>query len=240
MTLAAFTALRATLQTQRAQVESARNGLEGSRGDLEATKTALLARLNQFNAKVRSLSPGTRWEPLLPKAFNVSEGMGRVIRPLDDLADVWTRYDADVAPVNLPGGYFIDDFTDQLAALKLLYTATSSAAVALRLARGKRNGTQEKIHNVLRQYHSRSRIPTKLLPSSSIFKTLPLPVPRSPFPASMPASINPATGETVAVHAFLDDARLDVALNRAAAAARCPEPGGPGGPLQRSSEHRGC
>ena len=46
-------------------------------------------------------------------------------------------------------------------------------AVALRLARGKRNGTQEKIHNVLRQYHSRSRIPTKLLPSSAIFKTLP-------------------------------------------------------------------
>ena len=59
MPLAGFTALRGTLQTPRAQVESARNGLEGSRGDLEATKTALLARLNQFNAKVRSLSPGT-------------------------------------------------------------------------------------------------------------------------------------------------------------------------------------
>ena len=47
----------------------------------------------------------------------------------------------------------------------------------------------------------------------------PFPVSRFPFPASMPASINPATGETVAVHAFLDDARLDAALNRAAAAA---------------------
>ena len=181
MSLASFTALRGTLQTQRAQVESARNGLEGSRGDLEATKTALLARLNQFNAKVRSLSPGTRWEPLLPKAFNVSEGMGRVIRPLDDLADVWTRYDADVAPVTLPGGYFIDDFTDQLAALKLLYTATSSAAVALRLARGKRNETQEKIHEVLRQY--RSRIPAEFLPGSAIFETLPR---LSPLPGSTP------------------------------------------------------
>ena len=60
MPLASFTALRRTLQTQRAQVESARNGVEVTRGDLEATKTALLARLNQFNAKVRSLSPGTR------------------------------------------------------------------------------------------------------------------------------------------------------------------------------------
>ena len=93
-----------------------------------------------------------------------------------------------VPPVILPGGYLIEDFTNQFSALKPLYTATaiSITAVALRHASGKRNGTQEKIHNVLRQYHSRSRIPTKLLPSSANFKTLPrlsqFPVPSSPFP----------------------------------------------------------
>ncbi|HEX8385487.1 MAG TPA: aldehyde dehydrogenase family protein [Rubricoccaceae bacterium] len=37
----------------------------------------------------------------------------------------------------------------------------------------------------------------------------------------MPASINPATGKTVAEHAFLSDAALDAALTRAADTARC-------------------
>lgn len=50
-----------------------------------------------------------------------------------------------VPPVILPGGYLIEDFTNQFSALKPLYTATataiSSAAVALRLARGKRKRT---------------------------------------------------------------------------------------------------
>ena len=103
--------------------------------------------------------------------------------PASGLLELPLLPSAFVPPVTLPGGYFIVDFTDQLAALKLLYTATSSAAVALRLARGKRNETLEKIHNLLRQYHSRSRIPTKLLPSSAIFKTLPR---LSPLSGSQP------------------------------------------------------
>ena len=57
----------------------------------------------------------------------------------------------------------------------------ASAENALRLSRGKRNETQEKIHDVIRQY--RSRIPAEFLPGSAILETLPR---LSPLPGSTP------------------------------------------------------
>jgi hypothetical protein len=88
MTLANLTALRTDLENLRAQVESARNALGGARADIQLRKAALLLRLNQFNGKLASLAPGTRCESMLPKAFSVSEGMSRVITPLDEIDDI--------------------------------------------------------------------------------------------------------------------------------------------------------
>ncbi len=184
MTVVNLTTLRTTLESQRALVESARNALEGARADIDLRKAALLLRLNQFNGKLPSLSPGTRWESMLPKAFSITEGMGRVVPPLDELEDLWNRYDDENPPITLLGGYDKDDFQADLLALKTSYKAHTSAEVALGLARGKRDETQELIYPVLRQY--RQRIPSEFAEGSALLTTLPR---LSPLPGSTPDAV---------------------------------------------------
>lgn len=185
MTLAGLTALRATLETQRAQVESERNALEGARADIELRKAALLARLNQFNGKLTSVSPGTRWEMMLPKAFSITESMGRVLPPLDELEDLWNRYDDENTQLTLMGGYTRILYEVDLLALRTAYKAYSSAEVTLGLARGARNETQDKIYPVLKQY--RQRIPSEFAEGSAILATLPR---LSPEPGSTPDAVD--------------------------------------------------
>ena len=105
--VAALVTLRDTLETRRAAVESARNGLEEARADLFTLRSLLLGRLNQFNGKLESVTTDTKWLNMRPKAFTVSEGIGKVLPPLDDMADLWARYPdpavhyARVAPYGL-------------------------------------------------------------------------------------------------------------------------------------------
>ena len=82
------------------------------------------------------------------------------------------------------GGYDKDDFQADLLALKTAYKAYTSAEVALGLARGKRNETQELICPVLRQY--RQRIPSEFAEGSAILATLPR---LSPLPGSTPDAV---------------------------------------------------
>ena len=209
MTLAGLTALRTTLENQRAQVESERNALEGARADIELRKAALLLRLNQFNGKLNSLSPGSRWETMLPRAFSISEGMGRVIPPLDELEDLWNRYNDENPPITLMGGYGIGDFETGLHALKSAYKAYTSAEIALGLARGKRNETQALIYPVLKQY--RQRIPSEFAEGSAVLETLPR---LSPAPGSTPdavelsGSYDVATQQTVLAWSEVTDANV--------------------------------
>jgi hypothetical protein len=177
-------ALRDALETQRADVETARNELEGARADIETLKASLLDRLNQFNGKLRSLSPGTRWEAMLPKAYSISESMGRVIPPLDDLESLWKSYNAENPPIFLMNGYAVAAFETEADALKAAYKAYSNAETNLGLARGLRNETQDKIHEILKQY--RQRIPSEFAEGSAILATLPR---LSPVPGSTPDAV---------------------------------------------------
>ncbi len=171
LTLAGLTGLRTTLETQRALVEGGRNAVEGARADIELRKAALLVRLNQFNSKLPSLVPGSRWVSMVPRAFSVSEGMGRVIPPLDELDDLWARYDDENPPLTLMGGYEKSDFSTDLVMLKAAYKAYSAETVSLGLARGKRTETENKIYPVLLQY--RQRIPSEFAEGSAILASLP-------------------------------------------------------------------
>lgn len=110
--------------------------------------------------------------------------MGRVIPPLDELEDLWNRYDDENPPILLMGGYSKDDFQTDLLSLKSAYKAYASAEIALGLARGKRNETQALIYPVLRQY--RQRIPSEFAEGSAILETLPR---LSPLPGSTPDAV---------------------------------------------------
>lgn len=184
ISVTSLTDLRDVLETQRAAVESGRNALEGARSDIETRKAMALERLVQFNGKVRSLQPGTRWEAMLPKAFSQTEGMGRVLPPLDELLDLWLRQNQENPIIILRSNYAAGDFQSDLAALKTAYTTYSQAEVALGLARATRNETQEKIYEILKQY--RQRIPSEFPDSSPFIATLPR---LTPLPGSTPDAV---------------------------------------------------
>ncbi|MES2441076.1 MAG: hypothetical protein V4584_18585 [Verrucomicrobiota bacterium] len=186
------------MASQRTAVEVARNGLEGARADIEILKAALLGRMAQFRGKIESLAPDSRWVAMLPKAFTVSEGMGRVISPLEGMLDLWNRYESEETTFTLMGGYAIDSFADDLDLLKAHYTAHSQATNGLGLARGVRNETQVKIYEILKQY--RKRIPSELADDSAILETLPrlTPLPgHTPDAVELSGSYDAATTQAV-------------------------------------------
>lgn len=195
-TVTTLSTLRADLETQRAAVESSRNGVELARAQIETLKADLLERLNQFNLKLASLAPDSPFMRLRPKAFTQGEGMGRVLPPLDDLADVWERYNTafTTAPLLLMNGYTYVDFTSDLDSLKLAYPAWSAAKNALALARAKRTETENKIRAILVQY--RQRIPSEFPEGSPILETLPRLTPpdgATPDAVVLSGTWNPAT-----------------------------------------------
>lgn len=195
-TVNTLTALRAELESQRAAVESARNGVELARAEIETLKAGLLERLNQFNLKLASLGPDSPFMRLRPKAFTLGEGIGRVLPPLDDLSDVWDRYNAAhaAAPLTLMNGYTFVDFTTDLDSLKLAYPAWASARNELSLTRGLRTETENKIRAILLQY--RQRIPSEFPEGSAILETLPRltpPAGSTPDAVVLSGTWNPAT-----------------------------------------------
>ena len=174
--------LRTQLETARATVEILRNAREGERTNVETLKATLLARLNQFVMKIRSLSPGTKWENMLPKAYSITDGMGRVIPALDDVADIWSRYETETASqLQLMDSYPLGDFLDGLTALKAGYTALSSADKGLGLQRGNRTELENQIQPILKAY--RQRIPAEFPEGSALLATLPR---LTPIPGSTP------------------------------------------------------
>ena len=150
MGLADLVGLYNELMVARAGVESERNGWEGERAVLMEMKLAGLARLNQFTGKLRSLASTPKWLTLLPKAFSSDAGRGKVLRPLDDVADVWARYESAEAAFTLMGGQTRAQFGTTLAALKAQYVAYRSAKNGLALQRAKRTELEKKIHVVLK------------------------------------------------------------------------------------------
>jgi hypothetical protein len=198
VTLANLTTLRGDLASQRAEVESARNEVEGTRADILILKGELLARIAQFRGKIESLSPDSRWTAMLPKAYSISEGMGRVIPPLDALQDMWTRYESAESAITLMGGYDLADFTGELITLKARYTAHTAALNAAGVARGLRDEIQATLYDILKQY--RQRIPSEFPEDSAILETLPrlTPLPGSTPPAvQLTATLDTATNQAL-------------------------------------------
>lgn len=187
VTLNVLAGWRGALEGQQALVEGSRNNRELARADIETKKAALLLRLNQFNAKLESLLPEQRWLDARPRAFTVTEGMGKVLPPLDDAADLWTKYDSEVDGFNLAGNYPLADFVADLALFKTLYPAYASADNSLKLARGKRNVTQEKIYAILKNY--RQCVIADFLEGDPLRETLPR---LTPLPGHTPQAVNVA------------------------------------------------
>lgn len=184
MNLAGLDDLRTELLDRRAHMDAIRNEMERTRSNINRGKAALLLRINQFNGKLRSLAPGSRWEAMLPKVFSISEGASRVIPPLEGILDLWTRYHLEEPAIALMGGYSLTEFASDLMTLKEAYAQHASAETALGLARGLRNETQKKIYGVLKQY--RLRVRSEFPEGSGMLLTLPR---LTPLPGAAPGTV---------------------------------------------------
>lgn len=184
MSLAGLEAIRETLGERRADMDGIRSQMEHTRSEINRGKAALLLRLNQFNDKLRSLAPDTRWESMLPKVFSISEGVKRVIPPLEGILDLWTRYNLEEPAITLMGGYQLSDFATDLAVLKEAYARYASGENALGLSRGQRNEIQKKIYATLKQY--RLRIRSEFPEGSAMLMTLPR---LTPVPGAAPNAV---------------------------------------------------
>jgi hypothetical protein len=89
--------MREALDSQQTQVVVARNGVEYSRGKLNFAKGELLGRLNQFNARLEADGAPQWFLDMRPKAFNLSNARGVIIPILEDLVDIWQRYNDENA-----------------------------------------------------------------------------------------------------------------------------------------------
>lgn len=195
--VAGLAALRDVLQLQRAGVEVARNGREEARAELEAKKALSRDLLERFRTKLEAVAEDPKWLAMLPGVFQQGDGMAKVVRPLDDAADVWNRYETESGgALVLLGGAELPDFNAALEDLKDLYAAYSSADNGLSLARAERNATQEKIRPVLVGY--RQRIPAEFEEGSPVLETLPRysPLPgHTPEPVSASGTYDEGTGQ---------------------------------------------
>lgn len=191
----ALVSLRKQLEGKRAEVESARIGREIARAAIEEGKAGLLARLNQFKRKISSLVPDSPWEAVLPKAYSVTESYGKVIPPLDEMADLWERYEREVGLLQLMGKYERAAFMSDLAALKTAYTTYISTDHALSFTRSERAGLEKEIYGVLKAY--RRRIPSEFPADHPLMDTLPRLSPaetaHDPVPVQANGLWNPGT-----------------------------------------------
>lgn len=214
--------LRAQLEGERAAVEARRNDVEFARATIEALKAALLARLGQFSAMLGGVAPASPFFAMRPKAFSQSDGMGKVLPPLDDVADVWARYNTSVAPqvLTLVGGYTLAQFEADLEALKAAYSSYGSGQNGLFLARSNRNSTQDRIRAILVQY--RQRIPGTFAADSPILATLPRLTPpegSTPDAVVLSGSWNTTTGQAELVWSPVEDDSVSELELRATAGA---------------------
>ena len=184
MGLADLVGLYDGLMEARAGVERERNGWEGERAVLMEMKVAALARLNQFTGRMRSMTSSPVWLNRLPKAFSVDAGMGMVLPRLDEVADVWERYESAEAAFTLMGGQTRAAFGAALAALKAQYAVYGSARIGLGLQRWLRTELEVKIHEVLKAY--RLRIASEFPEGSALLETMPR---LSPLPGSTPDAV---------------------------------------------------
>lgn len=157
--------LLALFTTDYNMLQSAVSGMEGfenarvlAAGDRDAQKENLRERVLQFRAAGRlhfKLTPYFAAIPTVPR-FGSSES--KFLRPLDNMADLWTRINADTGiigftgPLRLKGGYTLAGFTSELDLLRTTFREVTDAENDLDMARRQRDKLLDPLRERMLQY----------------------------------------------------------------------------------------
>jgi len=148
-TIAMLTGYRDQLDGFRASIQGKLNDVQIAGGDVLAKKTALLARIGEFNRKVRGTISKSPYAAALPDVPSITSAEGIFLDPLDDMANLWPKINAATIPgftppLLLPGGYAVATFLTDLPALKTAYATESAAEHEVTLERKLRDFIQDK------------------------------------------------------------------------------------------------
>lgn len=148
---------RDELEAFAADVESKTNDREIARGFIDQGKKNLLARLGEFNRKVRALLGRTPYARALPAVVSVQAGEARIMRPFNEMASLWTKINAATipsftGPLTLLDDYDLATCEAEIAALKSSYHDYQDYGQQLSLERQRRNDLQDVAYAAMRDY----------------------------------------------------------------------------------------
>jgi hypothetical protein len=175
-TLSALTTLRDSLVTFATDIQAQLNDWKLARGTIEIAKTDLLARLGEFNRKVRGILGHTTFARALPEVPSPLAGEAASLAPLDDMASLWDEINAATipgftGPLTLLAGYAVAAFDTALAALKAAYLDYKQAEQLLKLEREQRNDVQDAAYAAMKAY--RLAVPALFPPEHALVASLP-------------------------------------------------------------------
>ena len=156
-TIAILTGYRDQLDGFRGSIQGKLNDVQIAAGDVFARKTALLARIGEFNRKVRGTIGKSPFAAALGDVPSITSGEGVFLDPLDDMANLWPKINAATipgftGPLLLPGNYAVAAFLAELLALKTAYATQSTAEHEVTLERRLRDFIQDKARPALVLY----------------------------------------------------------------------------------------
>lgn len=203
--------LRDQLDAANQTVESSLNGKEIDRARVENSKRAMLVRSQELGRRLRGVlpvdSPFLKAMPELPAQTSAQENF---LRPLRDMANLWSRVKAAGTDFELSGDYTDENYKDELENLTTLYGTLATSELDLKLAREKRNALQEAARKILSAY--RPAVEGLFPPDSPLVKTIPLiypPAGHTPEPVNASASYDAAAGEAVITFTESAEAELE-------------------------------
>ena len=148
-TISIMTGYRDLLDAFRLSLQGRLNDLQIAAADVLLKKTGLLARIGEFNRKVRGSIGKSPFAAALPDVPVITSAQGIFLDPLDDMAMLWPKINAATipgftGPLFLPGAYAVATFLTELTGLKFAYATGSTAEHEVDLERKLRNAVQDK------------------------------------------------------------------------------------------------
>ena len=200
-TRALFLALRAEIQARITALDGLENGRQILGTNRDTIKAALRERLAQFRGMLRAVLPQSKYASAAPVLPDPSAAESKFLAPFDDAADLWGRIDADASiagfvPPLVIAGYTRAAFVAEIAALRAVFTALTTAENDLRLGQGERDLLLPVARERMVQY--RSAVPALLGPTHPLTTTLPdlYPQPGStPDPVTLSGTYNAGTAQ---------------------------------------------
>ena len=198
LTRAQFSADRDAISAGITGIEDLENGRQIAADIRQTSREQVRERLSRFRGILRGTLPNTPYEKAAPTLPELSAVQSKFLAPLDDMASLWTRINADTStpgftPPLIIAGYALADFQTDLAGLRASFAAVTAAENDLDLARKERDALLPPAKERMVQY--RAMVEATFGAEHPLTLTLPT---LSSAPGSTPDAVT-ASGEWDAV-----------------------------------------